>query len=286
VACCRTFGIPSRINVITGVPEYFENGNWHRAFVTDEDPPVTGTLHFIETKNPMDPLYHIHFSLARLEDGRYRTLEYPENMGLSAFPQELPLDTGHYLLITGNRRDDGNVLNTMTYFSIRKNKKTEVPVFIRLIPDMRNPVGKVDLEKLMLSIPGLPEPQRLEDLSAGKKMIILMIDPDQEPSIHVLSEMAAYADHFKTWDGKFVIAMPRNKSTIISVLKPYRLPGENVQGLDVDSNICKAFEKMSGEKLAGKLPIVALCDQDGLVFMFSVGYKIGIGEQLLKFTRL
>jgi len=59
-----------------------------------------------------------------------------------------------------------------------------------------------------------------------------------------------------------------------------------VQGLDVNSNICKAFEKMSGEKLDGKLPVVALCDQDGLVFLFSVGYKIGIGEQLLKFTRL
>ncbi len=112
-----------------------------------------------------------------------------------------------------------------------------------------------------------------------------MADPDQEPSRHVLDELVAYSDHFNKWEGRFVLAMPRNKRTVVSVLKPYDLPNENAQGIDVNNNITMALEKLSGQNLADKLPLVVLCDQDGLVYLFSSGYKIGLGEQLLKLTR-
>jgi hypothetical protein len=68
------------------------------------------------------------------------------------------------------------------------------------------------------------------------------------------------------------------------VLKPYDLPNENVQGIDVNNNISLALEKLSGQILSDKLPLVVLCDQDGLVYLFSSGYRIGLGEQLLKLT--
>jgi hypothetical protein len=72
---------------------------------------------------------------------------------------------------------------------------------------------------------------------------------------------------------------------VVSVLKPYDLPNENAQGTDVNNNIVKALEKLYGQDLSDKLPLVVLCDQDGLIYLFSSGYKIGLGEQLLKLTR-
>ena len=122
-------------------------------------------------------------------------------------------------------------------------------------------------------------------LTGGNEAPILVVDPDQEPSRHVLDELATYKDHFNQWEGRFLLAMPRNKSTVISVLKPYNLPNENAQGIDVNNNICKALEKLYGQGLSDNLPLVVLCDQDGLVYLFSEGYKIGLGEQLLKLTR-
>jgi len=205
-------------------------------------------------------------------------------MKLSDFPSSVSLDTGRYLLITGNRLQNGGVLTSLTYFTIHRNKMTSVPVFIRLIPEVTMPVGRINLDNLLLSVPGDGSPHNLTMLASGKKLIILLVDPDQEPSRHVLNEIRTYADHFALWDGKFVMAMPRNKSTIVSVLQPHDLPGENVQGIDINNNICKAFESLTGEKLSEKLPLVALADQDGFVYLFSAGYKIGLGEQLLKFT--
>jgi hypothetical protein len=290
VACCRTFGIPARINPVTNKTEYYEGGRWSGA-IPDETSlsefiqPATGLLQLKESVNPFMPLYYIHFTLAKLTDGHFKTLEFEEGRSLSDFSIPMPVDTGEYMLVTGNRLDDGSVLSSLTFFHIDKDKNTRVPVYIRLIPDLIPPSGKLNLDALMLSVPGQANPYKLSALAGGKKLVLLVVDPDQEPSRHVLDELAAYTDHFNKWEGRFLLAMPRNKSTVISVLKPYNLPNENAQGIDVNNNICRALETLYGQPLSDNLPLVVLCDQDGLVYLFSSGYKIGLGEQLLKLTR-
>lgn len=287
VACCRSLGIPARINPVTHMTEYFQGNLWYEANLDKvSDPqPAKGFLRLTESVNPFMPQYYIHFTLSKLIDGHFVTLEFEEGRKLSDFPASMPLDTGKYMLVTGNRLEDGSVLNSLTFFRIEKDKQVRVPVYIRLIPDLKAPSGKLNLDELMLSVPGQVSPQKLTLLAAGKKMIILVLDPDQEPSRHVLDELSAYTEHFNKWEGRFLLAMPRNKSTVVSVLKPYDLPNENAQGIDVNNNISKALEKLYGQGLSDKLPLVVLCDQDGLVYLFSAGYKIGLGEQLLKLTR-
>ena len=53
-------------------------------------------------------------------------------------------------------------------------------------------------------------------------------------------------------------------------------------GTDQDGNLLKAISSIYGDGLRDKLPVVLLCDETGNVLMYSSGYKIGIGEQLLK----
>ncbi len=287
VACCRSLGIPARINPVNRMTEYYSGNSWLEAKLDDLQGTQTamGFLQLTESVNPFIPQYFIHFTLARLRDGHYETLAFEEGRKLSDFPERMPLDTGEYLLVTGNRFEDGSVLNSLTFFQVKKDKLARVPVYIRLIPDMNTPTGKIDLNSLEISLPGYVIPQKLAAVAAGKKLIILVADPDQEPSRHVLDELVAYSDHFNKWEGRFVLAMPRNKRTVVSVLKPYDLPNENTQGIDVNNNITMALEKLSGQNLGDKLPLVVLCDQDGLVYLFSSGYRIGLGEQLLKLTR-
>lgn len=287
VACCRSLGIPARINPVTHMTEYLMGNNWIEASLdkASETQPVKGFLQLTESVNPFMPQYYIHFTLAKLTDGHFVTLEFEEGRKLSDFPVSMPMDTGTYMIVTGNRLEDGSVLNSLTFFQIEKDKLIRVPVYIRLIPDLKSPSGKLDLDKLMISLPGQATPQKLSALAAGKKIVILVADPDQEPSRHVLDELATYKDHFNKWEGRFLLAMPRNKSTVVSVLKPYNLPNENAQGIDLNNNISKALAKLYGQDLSYNLPLVVLCDQDGLVYMFSSGYKIGLGEQLLKLTR-
>ena len=287
VACCRSLGIPARINPVTHVTEYYYGNSWYEANLDQASyaQPAKGFLQLTESVNPFMPQYYIHFTVAKLTDGHFVTLEFEEGRLLSDFPVSMPVDTGKYMLVTGNRLEDGSVLNSLTFFHIEKDKQVRVPVYIRLIPGLKSPIGKLDLQALMLSIPGQVNPHKLSTLAGGKKLIILVVDPDQEPSRHVLDELAAYTDHFNKWEGRFLLAMPRNKSTVVSVLKPYDLPNENAQGIDMNNNISKALEKLYGQDLSDKLPLVVLCDQDGLVYLFSEGYKIGLGEQLLKLTR-
>ncbi len=287
VACCRSLGIPARINPVTHNIEYYSGKIWKEVnFNSTSNPkPAKGFLQLTQSVNPFIPEYYNHFTLSRLRDGHFVTLEFEQGRKLSDFPVRMPLDTGKYMLVTGNRSEDGSVLNSLTFFQVKKDKAVRVPVYMRLIPGLKPPSGKLDLNVLEISVPGLAIPQKLTSLAAGKKLIILVIDPDQEPSRLVLDELGAYSDHFSEWDGRFLLAMPRNKRTVVSVLKPYDLPNENAQGIDVNNNISRALEKMVGRKLTDKLPLVVLCDQDGLVYLFSSGYKIGLAEQLLKLTR-
>jgi hypothetical protein len=287
VACCRSLGIPARINPLTYITEYYSGNNWSEVNLNGlSDPkPVRGILHLIESVNPFTPKYYIHFTLAKLRDGHFSTLEFEQGRKLPDFPVGMSLDTGKYMLVTGNRFEDGSVLNSLTFFEVKKDKPVRVPVYIRLIPDLKPPSGKLDLDALEIILAGQVIPQKLTSLAAGKKVIILVVDPDLEPSRQMLKDLATYSEHFSKWEGRFVMAMPRNKKTVVSVLKPYDLPNENAQGFDVNNNISLALEKLSGLKLSDKLPLVVLCDQDGLVYLFSSGYKIGLGEQLLKLTR-
>ena len=111
---------------------------------------------------------------------------------------------------------------------------------------------------------------------------MVLLDPDKEPSKHILNDLGPYVDHFNTWGGQFIFAMSAEKAAQAGVLKTYHLPGKSVSGIDHEGNILKAVSAIYGDGLKDKLPLVLLCDESGNVYLFSSGYKIGVGEQLLK----
>ena len=284
VAACRTFGIPARLNPETQIPEYSKNGEWLRAGF---DPvaivqPDKGSLKLIDKNNPVVPQYYLHYTIAILRNGFYRTLEFPEGEKLSNTDQPKILEVGHYALVTGNRLEDGSVLSQMTFFTIEKGKLTTVPVELRKQLGEIKPSGKLNLDQLNLEKTADGKVITLLSLVAGKHSVIVVLDPDKEPSKHILNDLGPYVDHFNKWGGQFVFAMPAEKAGQAGVLKTYKLPAKMESGIDKDGNILNAISAIYGNGLKDKLPLVLFCDEAGNIYLFSSGYKIGMGEQLLK----
>jgi transglutaminase-like putative cysteine protease len=284
VAACRTFGIPARLNPETQLPEYYKNGEWLLAGFEHDAvaQPDKGLLKLLDKNNPLVPQYYLHYTIAILRNGFYRTLEFPEGKKLTDSDQPLSLETGHYALVTGNRIQDGSVLSKMTFFDIEKGKLTTLPIEIRRESEVLKPSGKLNLENLNLQKLGEGKVVSLSSLVSGKYSVLVLLEPDKEPSKHILNDLGPYSDHFNRWGGQFVFAIPVEKASQAGVLKTYQLPGKMEAGIDLSGNILNAISAIYGEDLKEKLPLVLLCDESGNVYLFSSGYKIGVGEQLLK----
>jgi hypothetical protein len=284
VAACRTFGIPARLNPETQIPEYNKNGRWFRAGFDPEvvAQPEKGMLKLTDKGNPVAPQYYLHYTIGFLKDGFYHTLEFPEGAKLTNSDKPIELEAGNYSLVTGNRQQDGTVLSSMTFFSIEKGKLTNVPVELRKESGELKSSGKLDLKKLNLQKSTDGSSVSLSSLTTEKYSVLVLLDPDKEPSKHILNDLGPYVDHFNKWGGSFIFAMPVEKAGQAGVLKTYLLPAKMESGIDPGNQILNAVSAIYGSGLKDKLPLVLFCDASGNVYLFSSGYKIGIGEQLLK----
>lgn len=282
VAACRTFGIPSRLNPETQQSEYFKDGQWLRAGFDAQASaqPEKGLLKLTEKGNLITPQYYLHFTIGFLKDGFYHSLDFPEGGKLTNSEKPLEMEVGQYALVTGNRMEDGSVLSNLTFFAIEKGKTTTVPVELRQQTGLMNPTGKLALEQLNLLKDG--KTQSLSVLSNGNYSVLVLLDPDKEPSKHILNDLGPYVDHFNKWGGQFVFAMPQEKAAQAGVLKTYPLPAKMESGIDDNGKILTAISAIYGDGLKDKLPLVLFYDKAGNVYLFSSGYKIGMGEQLLK----
>ena len=283
VAACRAMEIPARIHPVTMNTEYEAGGVWHRVNldVPEASHPM-GSISLINKNGTFMPRYYTHFTLARLKQGTYRTLTFNEGMKLSDFHSPMEVDTGQYMLVTGNRLEDGAVLNTITFFHVKPNERKDLPVVIRLMPGKAKPSGKLNLNGLMFTRYGSTVPQPLAAL-ATSNLVIFLLDPEKEPSKHVLNEISAYEDHFSRRQEVMVFGISGRQLSEADLLSNYDLPPGKIMGEDTRDNILDALENQYGE-LSGKLPVVVLCDREGNIYLFSAGYTIGIAEQLLKFS--
>jgi hypothetical protein len=130
VAICRSLGIPSRLEPGSNTPQYLFEKKWHDVYFSNSIKPISGKgfVRLIsKEKNPV-PEYYIHFTIARFENGRYNTLEYDYNKKVTDFKEELSLSAGHYMLVTGNRINDGKILSTLTFFDLKDNDHKTVDI--------------------------------------------------------------------------------------------------------------------------------------------------------------
>ncbi|MFT4072618.1 MAG: transglutaminase-like domain-containing protein [Dysgonamonadaceae bacterium] len=284
VATCRSFGIASRINQATQQPQYFENGQWRNITfgVKEEKQPVKGKLHLVNGDNLIEPQYYLHFTIAKLIDGSYKTLEFDESKRISEFADLLPLDTGYYSLVTGNRQSDGSVLSSISYFKVSPDSVTNVKVELVRESSSLTASGKLDLAKLQIQDMESHARTSLSDLSKDKQSVLVIIDPDKEPSKHILNDLAPYNEAFAKSGAQFIFISSQQKSVGMKILNTYPLPKNYVAGTDISDKILDAVAAEYGQTTKDKLPLVLFYSPTGQIYYFSSGYRIGVGEQLLR----
>jgi len=317
VALARTLGIDAQKNPVNGKIQYRgDGGEWLDVDFDGAGPAVAapkGTLKLTYTPDKVvdNPKYYSHFSLSKIENGRPRLLEFDEgevDMGggvdwAHVFRKGFPLETGRYLLVSGNRLSSGAVPVTMTFFEVVEGKETVLPLVLRSGEGEVPVIGQFDAEtkfvpvevKLtedgdVLSTDGSANASLLSLTGRGYYALALL-EPGKEPTNHVLRDLAAARTQLEAWGRPIVLvcsteAAMHRLQVEMSEGRYGTLPDTIVLGLDQDGAVQKGIEKgmkAGPESAAGqpsRFPLVILADSFNRVFFFSEGYTIGLGEQL------
>lgn len=283
VAVCRSAGIPSRLAPGTGRPQYHEAGQWHDVWFAGDTRPSgnPGFIRFITDGKKPEPEYQVHFTLARIEDGKYITLDFGYGVKLSELPRGLRLDPGMYMLTIGNRDDNGNVLASVSFFKLNPGEEKTISVRLREIPQGELHAGKINLNVDLMSYTG----EKINPGSVAEKgVVFIWIEPGREPTRHLLNDLPRLTGEFETWGGGFIFLTDPARTP--DDFNPDRVTGAPANSVFVSDNGLAFMTTALGEGASGRpLPVVLCCNREGEILFTSEGYRIGTGEQILKKIR-
>jgi transglutaminase-like putative cysteine protease len=285
VALCRSFGIPARIDQATSLPQYWNESVWQNvSFVRyAETANEKGYIHLLNGNPAIMPKYAINFTLAKFTNGFYRTLEYDFEKKLDSFPDKLEVETGSYMLVTGNRQTDGSVLSSITFFQVENQKTSIITVDIREIKTKQISWASLNTKDSEFNDLKSGNNISLENLIKLKGAVFIWIDAEKEPSRHVIVDIAAIRDIFEKWGGNMVILLNKSNVNLSEIPDKFRgLPSQSIFAYDKNDTVLKQIGKLKGHELSGNLPVIVASDSTGNLIYFSEGYKIGAGEQIAK----
>jgi transglutaminase-like putative cysteine protease len=284
VAICRSLGIPARLEPGRNIPQYYFSNNWNDVYFSDQKHPDLnkGYIKLRSEETKPVPEYYIHFTLARFENGRYNTLEYDYNRKITSFREEIPLPPGHYMLVTGNRLSDSKILSNISFFDLAVNEHKTVDVKIRKDLSERKILGHIDI-KMINSICQKNSTSQL--CSNDKGYVVIWIDPDKEPTRHIFNDLPLLKSELDAWGGRFLfLSDPSPNAGMFDTGSIKGLPTNSSFAVDKGKTLLKACAKIDGSAEIN-LPVVFVTDKDGNILFNSTGYRIGIGEQILKYIR-
>ena len=285
VAGARSFGIPARIDPVTGKTQWIDAaGRWHDVSFEVENASESavkgqGTLVLDHEATPVvpDPKYYTHFTVSRIVGGEPRLLTYPDFAPLSeTFGDGEPLDAGTYLLTTGQRMADGGVLARMESVSVGGGA-TEIPLTVRHDDAKVQVIGSFDSESRFLP-KGAQSPVSLLSATGRGYYTLVLLKANHEPSNHILRDLAEASAQLDG-AGRPIVVLTEGDSFGIDLKDFPSLPACAILGSDPDGIILRGVRE--GVNLPGEeLPVIIVADTFNRVVFASQGYTIGIGDRL------
>ncbi len=277
VAICRSFGIASRIEPATLMPQYYSKEKWHNVQfkVNTEKEEAYGyiTLQNTTTDFDIDPEYFKNFTIARVQDGKYKSLEFEFMKKLSTFDAKLPLQEGTYMLTTSNRKLNGGVLSKLSFFEVKANTTTPVKVAIQ----------KINYSNQVYCDLKLDGNSQLSDLAKDQLLIIGWLAPDKEPTKHALVDFNKLKAKFENTKVSIAFIVPKEKQTASFDSKNQKLP-KQVQFIE-DDHLLQQLEIKTGQNLINEYPVFCIVKPNSDVIYLNKGYKIDIGLEMLKLVQ-
>ena len=284
VAICRAYGFPARLEPATGKPQYFEKNKWVDALFEEKAPESTVKAQVTFTNdaaNKVKPQYEIHYTIAKFNDGDFIPLDYYADPALKKYPATVSVDPGYYRLMIGSRANDGSVTTFTEYFTLSANEKKALNIKMPEVVGKQHVMGIVDMNTIVRLTDGTQT--TLKDLSGGKGLMLCFIDPDREPSKHILQDLPALRQEFEDWGGGIVMMTPEDKLSVAFDASVFKgLPKQTTWTIDSQRTLLNTVSSTLQLNFQDNFPLTLYLSNNGGVLFFSEGYRIGIGENIIK----
>ncbi len=300
VALCRSFNIPAYIDMATSAILVWEKGSWSSISFDPAAPPSRNGELVLNYTGGYIPKYWIHFTVSKFQNGIFEPLDYENDSRVSLFPVRLDLEEGYYRLTTGNRYSDGKVLAHNEYFNIRQGESVTKELIIRKLEAENKVYGKLD---------SVVNPSLYE-----KGLVICFLEPDREPTKHLMNELSEQKDVFDKWEGSFMFAITSDKLPVGFSAKMYKgIPvrsafitgkesankirannestnheGANQKAAKNSSNtpftnlspqeLMTVFLQSADQSFRDNYPLIYIVNPNGEIIFHSEGYKIGLPD--------
>ena len=283
VALCRSLGIPSRLEPAEKTPQYFDGKTWLNVYFEKQisHQPITGFVRLQNKSKDFDPSYFKHFSIGKLIDGVYESLDYGWDSKLSDLPSTLELEVGKYRLLTGKRGVDGTVYTHLNHFEIEKEKTTKVELKFR-DPEVESKIfGHLDSEFSIVN--GDKKSVSLSSLEKNDAIVLMWLEPGKEPTRHLMEEFKAAKLRYEKWNGTIVVMQAEEiDDANLSDVFFANMPTNYQLFKDKDNKLIELAKKELGIRGKIQKPLILVLKPNGDIKFASRGYKIGIHEHLLK----
>lgn len=283
VALCRAMSIPSRMDPATSRPQYLkaETMEWTDVFFEEQAASKPkGSVQFTGAKdNPVKPGYSTHYTLARFEDGDFVTLNYRRE--IKDLPAKVSVDAGYYRLTIGSRANDGSVTVNTQYFELKENETKSLEIKLPKIEEGLQVQGIVDPNTVVVLNDG--SKKSLKELTNGKGLVICFADPDKEPTKHILQDLPAVQQVLEEWGGGILFAVPDDKLSVAFDASVYKgLPKQSQWMTDNQRVLLNSVASALQIDFSNNFPLTIYLSTNGGVLYSSQGYRIGIGENIIK----
>lgn len=308
IAMARSKGIPARYEPITGRLQYYDlgatcgteawrnvdfDGELAAASAASAVPRGRLAVNYTPSKHNDDPKYYSHFTVGKLRNGRYETIELSDpdaDMGAAGslaaiFARPVELEEGDYRLVSGTRMADGTVLSEVRYFPIRAGELTTIDMTMREDDNSVQVIGTMNPESKFVP-QGATEPTSILATTGRGYFVLALLEAKKEPTNHALRDVAALKSELEEWGRGLVFLFPTDDQLAAFDASEFGdLPGTIVYGVDRGGEVSEMLARSLELSNRNDLPIFVVADTFGRVVFFSQGYRIGLGEQMMKVIR-
>lgn len=288
VAAARSLGIAARLEALNAIPQYQLQGTWHSVqwkqeqstFVEDSVlASATGQIQFVRASDDVEVVaeYQHNFTVAIFENGIYRTLDIPYGEK-EVYRQPYDVLAGNYRLTTGTRLEDGSVLGTFAYFNVQPDQQIEVELVFRTEQQQIPVLLETLPEPLQHHIYSLQPNDEKEDRKKG--YILAWLEPEREPTKHLLRELAELRAELEIWAGDIHLLIADEQEYGAVILDP--LPAQSQITIDSNYQFLEQWSECLTSLGGDQLPVVIVVDAQQRVRYCLQGYKLGTGKELLR----
>jgi hypothetical protein len=181
----------------------------------------------------------------------------------------------------GSRANDGSVTITNKYFEIKEKQSLDLEIKMPEVVRKRQVLGIIDMNTKITLTAG--DETALKDLSNGNGVMLCFADPDKEPTKHILQDLPAQTDELNKWGGGILFLVPDDKLSSAFDNKVFKnLPKNTAWGVDNKRTLLNETIATLKLEFNDNFPLTLLLTNNGGIIYYSTGYKIGIGEDIMK----